>query len=270
VNAFIDFLKGEMRPSSPLVIFVVFGAAGLWIFLRPSSARARRFLYLMLLGYWLLSTRAGAEMLVAGIGGGFRPIETREDARGADVIVVLSGGGDSYREAGVVFAVPSRNTILRALEGARVFRAIGAKLVIASGGIVYPEINLRPESEMLRDTLVHAGVAADRIVEENGSRTTREQAHMVAMMLEQKGTKKVLLVTSPTHMRRSMAVFRAAGLDPVPAAAPLVSDQMPPPSWVFPNYAALYLSDVAVYDYAATLYYWLTGATRTASSAAAR
>jgi uncharacterized SAM-binding protein YcdF (DUF218 family) len=227
--------------------------------MRPSSVRARRFLYVLVAGYWLLSTRAGAELLVAGIGSGFRPIETREDARGADVIVVLSGGGDSYRQAGVVVAVPSRSTILRALEGARVFRAIGARLVIASGGIVYPDIHLRPESQMLRETLVRAGVPADRIVEENGSRTTRDEARIVAAMLAREGTKKVILVTSPTHVRRSMAVFRAAGLDPVPSAAPLVSDQMPPPSWVFPNYSALYLSDVAIYDYAATLYYWLLG-----------
>ena len=265
MNAFVDFLKAQMRPSSPLVIFAAFAAAALWIGVRPSSARARRFLYALLLGYWLLSTRAGSELLVAGIGSGFRPIQTREDARGADVIVVLSGGGDSYRSAGMVFAVPSRNTILRALEGARVFRAIGAKLVIASGGRVYPEINLRPESQMLRETLLHAGVPADRIVEENGSRTTSDQARLVAAMLVPEGTRKVVLVTSPTHLRRSMAVFRTAGLDPVPAAAPLRSDQMPPPSWVIPNYDALYLSDVAIYDYAATVYYWLGGAARAAA-----
>jgi uncharacterized SAM-binding protein YcdF (DUF218 family) len=269
VNAFIDFLKGMMRPSSPLVIVAAFGAAGLWIHLRPSSAQARRFLYVLVLGFWLLSTRAGVELLVAGIGHGFRPIETREDARGADVVVVLSGGGESYREAGVVVAFPSRTTILRALEGARVFRAIGARLVVASGGIVYPEINLRPESEMLRETLMKAGVPEARIVEENGSRTTRDQARLVAAMLAREGTRKVVLVTSPTHLPRSMAVFRAAGLDPVPAAAPLVSDQMPPLSWVIPNYGALYLSDAAVYDYAATIYYWLTGAARVTSSTAA-
>jgi uncharacterized SAM-binding protein YcdF (DUF218 family) len=191
-----------------------------------------------------------------------RPIQTREDARGADIVVVLSGGGYVYREAGRQLGVPTRGTILRALEGARVFRAIGARQVVASGGRVHPDIDLQPESQVLRDFIIKAGVPAERVVEESESRTTAEQARFVARMLEREGTRQCVLVTSPTHMRRSMVVFRAEGIEPIPSPAPIASDQMPQPSWWMPNYEALYRSDVAIYDYAATFYYWLSNRSR--------
>ncbi len=262
VYVFIDFLKMELRPSSPLIVAAVGGAAALWIGLRPSSRRARWFLVAVVTAYWFLSTRAGSDLLGAGLGAGLRPIQTREDARGADIVVVLSGGGYVYREAGMQVGVPTRGTILRALEGARVFRAIGARQVVASGGRVHPDIDLQPESQMLRDFIIKAGVPAERVVEESESRTTAEQARFVARMLEREGTRQCVLVTSPTHMRRSMVVFRAEGVEPIPSPAPIASDQMPQPSWWMPNYEALYRSDVAIYDYAATFYYWLSSRSR--------
>lgn len=218
--------------------------------------------------YWLLSTRGGSGLLLAGLSAGLHPIQTRADARGSDVVVVLSGGAWSYREGGVVVAVPGRGTVLRALEGARVFHLIGARRVIASGGRVDPTIDLKPEGETVRHVLIQAGVPDDRIIVEAGSQTTRQQARMVRPILEREDARRFVLVTSPAHMRRAVAVFRAEGLDPIAAPAPIASDQMPPPSWVMPGGEALYRSDLALYDYAALVYYWSTGAFRPGPPAA--
>jgi uncharacterized SAM-binding protein YcdF (DUF218 family) len=145
------------------------------------------------------------------------------------------------------------------MEGARVFKAIGARLIIASAGIPDGSQLLQPESEALTAALVAAGVPPAAIVHESASKTTRDQAVLVGPLLRAHGVGRFVLVTSPSHMRRALAAFRAEGLDPVPSAAPIRSDHRPPPSLLLPNAEALLLTDQAVYEYAATLYYWWSG-----------
>jgi hypothetical protein len=54
-------------------------------------------------------------------------------------------------------------------------------------------------------------------------------------------------------------VFRAAGVNPVPSVAPLRSEMSLPPPPLLPNVESLSLSDDAVYEYAAFVYYWARG-----------
>ena len=60
-------------------------------------------------------------------------------------------------------------------------------------------------------------------------------------------------------MARSLAVFRAAGLDPVPSVAPYKSDHsLDRLRWV-PSNLGLWLVDAVVYDTAADWYYRARG-----------
>jgi uncharacterized SAM-binding protein YcdF (DUF218 family) len=164
--------------------------------------------------------------------------------------------------------VPERATVLRALEAARLYRLIGARLVIASGGTANPPVELQPESAALADLLVRAGVPAARIREETESRTTREQAREIVSALTRESVTRFVLVTSTTHMPRAVAVFRQAGGSPIPSPAPIASDGLPPPSWLVPNGEASYRTNVAIYECAAWVYYWSTGAFRSGPPAA--
>ena len=112
---------------------------------------------------------------------------------------------------------------------------------------------------MLRDALIQAGVPAERIVQDPGARTTREHPQTVGPILQRNHVSQFVLVTSPAHMRRALAAFRAAGLDPVPSVSPLRSDNWPPPAWLMPTETSLYQSDQAVYEYAAWVYYSVMG-----------
>ena len=89
--------------------------------------------------------------------------------------------------------------------------------------------------------------------------TTRDQARLIGEILRARGIGRFVLVTAPTHMGRSLAVFRAAGLDPVPSVSLIRSTHLPPPSWVVPSDESLSESDAAIYDYAAFAYYWWRG-----------
>jgi uncharacterized SAM-binding protein YcdF (DUF218 family) len=255
----LDFVKEHLHPSSPFTILLVMSIGVAALFLRPSSRWPRRFLATAIAGYWFMATRVGASLLVAGLGHGFSALHSREEARGAEAVVVLGGGAATFSGGGQVVGVLTPQSILRALEGARVAKLIGARLVVASGGEPRPELQLKPESEMLTAVLVGAGVPADRIVQESSSKTTRDQARLIPAMLRERGLGRFVLVTSPVHMGRSLALFRAQGIEPVPSASPMRSEHGPPPSPITPDVASLVISDEALYDYMAWIYYWWRG-----------
>lgn len=255
----IDFLKEHLHPSSPFTILVVLGVGVAWLFLRPSSRWPRRFLLAMLIAYWFISTHTGASLLVAGLGHGFSALHSREEARGAEAVVVLGGGAATFSADSQVVGVLTSSSVLRALEGARVAKLIGARLVVASGGEPRQELQLKPESEMLHAVLAAAGVPADRIVEESASKNTRDQARLIPAMLRARGIEHFVLVTSPVHMRRSLALFRAQGIEPVPSVSLMRSEHLPSPSLILPDGGALFVSDEALYDYLACVYYWWKG-----------
>src|SRR5262249_15141338 len=97
------------------------------------------------------------------------------------------------------------------------------------------------------------------IVEERASRTTHEQALLIGPILRQHHVERFVLVTSPTHMRRSLAAFRAAGLTPAGSATPIRSESSPPIFPLLPDSDSLLMSDEALYEYAAWIYYWSHG-----------
>jgi uncharacterized SAM-binding protein YcdF (DUF218 family) len=71
-----------------------------------------------------------------------------------------------------------------------------------------------PEPERLAALLRAAGVPAERIVVETGSRNTRENAREAARIAAARGWRRIALVTSAAHVPRALGCFRAAGLDP--------------------------------------------------------
>jgi uncharacterized SAM-binding protein YcdF (DUF218 family) len=255
----VDFLKAYARLSSPLTVCVLVVPVALWLWRRPGSRGARLYLTLLLAGYALAATPAGARALIAGLVPEVPRVFSRADAGGADIVVVLSGGATTANVGGRIAGILTPASLLRALEGARVFGAVGARLLVVSGGMPLPDRQQRPESAMLRETVIAAGVPPSAVVEETASRTTREQARAIRDLLRERGAAHFVLVTGQPHMRRSLAVFRACGLTPVPSAAPTRTEQPPsPPMWL-PSDTSLALADESIYEYAALAYYWTRG-----------
>jgi uncharacterized SAM-binding protein YcdF (DUF218 family) len=258
----LAFLKHYIRLSSPLGLVLLLSVGVIWLWRRPTSRGPLRYWAAVALGYWFVTTPAGAGLLVGGLSHGLTRIATRADARGADGVVVLGGGVMTGSVGGEVAGTLTGSSLLRALEGARVFKLIGARLLIVSGGIPRPDLQFRPESEMLRELMLKVGIAPGAVIEESESKNTYDQARLIGPMLRSNNIHRFVLVTSPTHMRRSLGLFHALGFDPVPSVAPVRSDGVRPPPWLLPNYDSYALSDVAVYDYGASAYYWARGWTR--------
>lgn len=255
----IELLKSHAHIGSPFIVGLLFGACAAWIVWRPASRVARRVLVATVLGYWFVATPLGAGALAGVAGVGYRPLASADAAGDADTIVVLGAGEISYVVGGVVYPQLSSESLMRTLEAARVYRMLGGGTVVATGARVYPEVQLVPEADVIRAALISVGVAAQDIVVEVQSRSTREQALYVTAMLQARGITRFVLVTSKPHMRRSVAAFRVLGLQPVPSASPVRSEQMArPPLWM-PDGESLHLSDMAIYDLGAHVYYWWMG-----------
>jgi uncharacterized SAM-binding protein YcdF (DUF218 family) len=102
----------------------------------------------------------------------------------------------------------------RVLEAARLWREGRAPLVVACGGTLD---GTPPEASSLAALLQFLGVAPDAILEEQRSRNTHENAVEAWRVLEPRGARRILLVTSALHMPRAAALFRAQGFEVVPA-----------------------------------------------------
>jgi uncharacterized SAM-binding protein YcdF (DUF218 family) len=171
----------------------------------------------------------------------------------AEVIVVL-GGGLRRSSAAPEGVAPGAVTLERLAYAAELERRTGLPLLL-SGGIVDS-----PQAEaivMAHSLSAQFGIEARWL--ETRSRTTEENARESAALLRSLGLTRVLLVTSADHMRRSVAEFRAAGIEPIPA--PAAGGATPPHgarSWL-PSANALSTSYSSLYELAGEAVAWLRG-----------
>lgn len=260
METFVELVKNYLLPGSPMFLLVVLTLGLVFLYWHRDAQRWGRFLLTSVAAaYWLISVPTFSRMLERGLDPGFGSLASVADAEGAQAIVVLAGGSRTYRsDVGDVFSL-SRESAVRVLEAARLYRLLGNPQVIASGGEQEPGSGLA-ESHALAHSLQDTGVAADRILEESQAASTREQALEITTTLDQHGIDRFILVTSAEHMNRALGAFRKAGLDPIPSA-PRAGDIEAAPSdsaWL-PSESALYQSRTALREYVALLYYWARG-----------
>ena len=190
--------------------------AAVWMILRPRSVAARRAIILIVFAYSIASVRAVPWVLSRPLLRGFHQFQ-RADTCGRTAAIVLLGAGSftvhgRHQRIGVL----EEDAAARVLEAAHVFRLFDSAWVISSGGAA-AGFDLEPGAVTMRDGLVKLGIPPDRILLESTSRNTRDEAMLVAPMIQRLRPDCVVLVTTDIHMRRALASFRAAGVDPVPA-----------------------------------------------------
>jgi tetratricopeptide (TPR) repeat protein len=79
--------------------------------------------------------------------------------------------------------------------------------IIVTGGVPKQGIT---EAEAMSNWLISQGIDKERIILENKSTDTVENALFTTAILEKEGIKDVTLVTSASHMRRALTVFKEA------------------------------------------------------------
>lgn len=227
-----------------------------------AGERSRRWgvraLGLLAVLYWALSLPITAAGLEAVLDSGSAPLDGTAPMK-ADVVIVLSGGSETFRAGDLAYSAPSESTALRALEGARLYRLLGEPLVIASGGPGGEGGRGEPESRILRAVLEANGVPPARILEESLSTSTREQAVLLAGLLAGNPAEHVVVVTSPSHLRRALGALAAEGVTALgsPSREHNASRQTRAP--LLPEDRALGDSRQAMREVMALVYYGLRG-----------
>ncbi|HYC04781.1 MAG TPA: YdcF family protein [Azospirillaceae bacterium] len=172
---------------------------------------------------WALSGGAAALLVVAAVlpvGGWLaRPLEQRFAApdplpERVDGIIVLGGGVDPLASA-----ESGRPELNAAAERMLALPWLGrrypeAKLVFSggSGRVLDPDLS---EARVADLTWQWVGMPTDRVIAEDRSRNTWENAVLTREMVRPAEGEVWLLVTSAMHMPRAIGCFRAAGWPPM-------------------------------------------------------
>lgn len=103
----------------------------------------------------------------------------------------------------------------RLRTGLRLAREFPFARVVVTGGV--PQ-NGRTEAQAMAEWLRGAGVAPQRIAEENQSNSTVQNAQFSNRLFAERGTTGAVIVTNDFHLRRAMLNFRQAVDGRIPVA----------------------------------------------------
>ncbi len=175
----------------------------------------RALILIAVIGLWIAAMPAFANWLYAGLEARYPPAPVAALPE-ADVAILLGGivGQPLPPRTAPDLGEPAD----RLFHAVRLYRAGKVRFILVTGGNLPWRAAVSPEADLLADLLVEFGVPREAITVETAARNTHENAINSAAIMNQKGWRTALLVTSGAHMPRSMAVFRAAGVDVTPAA----------------------------------------------------
>lgn len=167
----------------------------------------------------------------------------------SEFVVILGGGHVSDPKLPVTSQINS-SSLVRLVEGIRIYRNNPGSKLILSGGRVFDPI---PESQILAEVAKDLGVNENDIILESGSKDTKDEAKIISSMV---GGTQFVLVTSACHMPRSMALFKRLGMNPVPAPTRhfVREKQALSPSSFFPRAQALRKAEAALHEYLGLLW----------------
>jgi uncharacterized SAM-binding protein YcdF (DUF218 family) len=174
-------------------------------------------------------------------------------------IIVLGGSYDRTRHSDLSTIVLEDDTEPLALLAHLGHRYPEAKIVFSGNGTdtLTPEVS---ESDFVKPYLESFGIASERIVVEDKSRTTAESAQLAAQLLHPTSSSQWLLVTFGHRMPRAMGAFRKAGFNvsafPAGLRTKAWSDMWSPEKTAANNLRHL---DIAVHEWLALVYYKLKG-----------
>ena len=199
-----------------------------------------------------LSTPVCAKLLARSLEDMAQPLlELRKDQ--AQAIVILGGGRMSNAPEYGQQDVPSLITLGRMRYGARLQRETGLPLLVTGGspgGAPQPEATLM--AKVLREEFA---VPVEWV--EAASDNTAENARYSARILQQKGIRRIFLVTDALHMARARRAFERQGLQVVPAPTAFYSRTRDNLLRWLPSAGALELSSYALHEWVGIVWYRL-------------
>jgi uncharacterized SAM-binding protein YcdF (DUF218 family) len=249
-----------------------------FFFIAPSQL----FLFALSIGalllFWRSAFKWGRRLVVVGAVGllvcGFSPLgrvliwplEERFKAPvplpqdGTVAGIIMLGGFENGRvsNARKMLALSDRSE--RLTETLRLAHKLPRAQIIFTGGAGSLFLHMEPAGNALAAYLVELGIPRNRIVVEQQSVNTWQNAVLTKKILKPRATDRYLLVTSAWHMPRSVGVFRKAGFNVIPYPVDYqtadVNDLVRPFRFFFSGLATV---DIAAKQWIGLIVYYLTG-----------
>jgi uncharacterized SAM-binding protein YcdF (DUF218 family) len=159
--------------------------------------------------------------------------------------IVVLGAGHTTDPKVPLSNRPNHATLVRLLEGIRLYRENPGSQLILSGGAVNGVIS---SAQIMAEVAGTLGVPIRDMVLEEQSWDTEDEARLIKPLVKQDA---IILVTSASHMPRSVRLFESYGMEPLPAPTDYLVTETDSclPDGCFPGPDGLLKATRAVYEY---------------------
>lgn len=207
--------------------------------------------------FYLISIQATGDFLASTLENQFQTYHKVKDEK-VDFVLVLGSSHVSDKNQ-PISSLLSSNGLKRLVEGIRIYRQNPGSKLLFSGYRFNDEIS---HAQALKKVAQHFGVPESDMILEGQVKDTQEEAtHWVNVA---KG-KTLVLVTTATHMPRSMYLFEQAiknqnvKLKVIPAPTDYISHQNTRLTWIdwFPSGLSIYTVERAWHEYLGIVWAYL-------------
>lgn len=211
MNLFFFFSKILTVFLFPLPLCIVLGV--FLVLFKIKGSKNKFFAFLPIGLIWLAASFPVCDFLVSSLEKDFPPVPI-ENVEQADAIVVLGGMINTVSKFSN--RVELTGSADRLTDSILLWKAGKAKYILFTGGSgILFEQELK-EASFAENFLLDFGIPKSQILLESESRNTFENGLYTKKILEEKKLKRIILVTSAFHMKRSVAIFKKLGIDAIP------------------------------------------------------
>lgn len=236
----------------PPGFFILIGVTGMAGSLVRKNFRAAWACFWLSLLIWIFSIGPTRDLVLGGLENGL----SIPSAPQGDVIIMLGGGLYSNTQDFSGLSAPGFGTMERMVTAARLHRRLGYPIIVSGGRMDTSSAAIAP---VVKRFLMDLGVASGRIISEDRSRDTYENALFSKERCEHYGFKHPLLVTTGFHMKRALFCFKSVGLNVTPYPCGLTVWQEKPFQWnqLLPSANSLQATSAGLHEWLGRLFYLL-------------
>lgn len=250
--AFTKIIQMLLLPPGVFLLLMVMG----FLIRKECRTMGRLLIGSGFLSLYLVSISPVSFALMEPLERQYKPLIVGKAPLHAEAVVVLAGG---VRDLAWLNLAPqaAESSLERTVEGIRIHRATRLPLVLV-GGSGDPDKRAVSEADAMARTASGLGVPDASIVVVGGVKNTLESAKALKRR-EVKG-KRIILVTSASHMPRAAGMFRKLGFEVLPAPCGYRAEQRKRSTFSYlPNADCLLTSSRAFAEYISLAWYRMNG-----------
>lgn len=240
------FITAFLLP--PGIFILILFCYGAWSIIKRKFHRGFLFLSLGLFA-WALSISPVSDAML-------RPLESEfgiPDCSEGDVVIVLGAYVNSFEPDLTGYGAPSRNMLSRIITGMRLQKKLNLPLIVSGRG---SSQKINSTKTILTRYLSDLGVLREQIIIEDESKNTFENARYASQICKENGFKNPILVTSASHMKRSVFCFKREGYQVIPFPCDFNTWEGKRYTWLSFLPDDFRKTSIALHEYFGLLYYW--------------